>query len=235
MRVDGKTGSNMPQMPVGVAPAGKVTIHDVHIVDSSGSMSGGKYNSAIEGVNQDIMASKETARTTPGLTSTMSIIEFSGTGSAKYHMFMKPIEEVKNFSSRNIGGMTALNETVGEAIERILAHKRPEDKVLLKIFTDGDENGSRGKYTSKKTLSDLIEKVQQDDNFTVTFVGTKNDVARVSKDLKIDLSNTLVHDNTAASVKMSFEKTVGARSMYAASAMAGEDVSKNFYSKVLNS
>lgn len=220
--------------------AGALTVHNVHILDSSGSMSGGKYNNAIEGINADIIQSQTVAATTPGLTSTMTIVEFSGTGSAKEHMFMQPINTAGRFSSQNMEHQTALYETMGQTIEKLLSRKQKEDKVLLKIFTDGEENDSRGKYAPiggasrqklSPTLANLIKSVQDNDNFTVTFVGTANDTKAMIRNLNVDASNTLIHDNTPESVKMSFNKSLSATTQYFALASRGEDVSKGFYSK----
>lgn len=242
MRVENIGGT--PQKPImHAAHIGAVTIHNVHILDSSGSMSGVKYNNAIKGINADIAQSKSVATTTLGLTSTMTIVEFSNHNSARFEPFMKPIALTKNLTLRNMGGKTALYETIGLTIEKLLQNKQKEDKVLLKIFTDGEENNSLGKYASpdkgwgrNKTspiLSALIKKVQDEDNFTVTFVGTVHDTQTMIKNLNVDESNTLVHDNTAQGVKKSFETSAGATMLYMASASRGEDVSKNFYTKTL--
>ena len=49
----------------------------------------------------------------------------------------------------------------------------------------------------------------------------------------MSMSNTSVHDNTAASIKRSFAKTVSAREMYSKSVFSDEDVTMNFYSKTI--
>lgn len=236
MRVDQITGIINPTKTITTFTSPEsVTIHDVHVLDSSGSMDGGKYTSALEGINADIQASKEIAKSTKGLTSTMTIIEFDSR--SKTHHFMQSINDVGKFSSRNMGGMTALYDTIGEAIERLLSKKKPQDKVLMKIFTDGGENDSKGKYAPDRQggpspkLAELMSRVQKDNNFTITFVGTQNDTTKMVSLLNIDASNTLVHNNTPQSVKMSFDKTVLARTAYVAKSMAGEDVSRGFYTK----
>lgn len=244
MRVDQLTGGGTPKKeprpkPGIIMAAVMLTVHNVHILDSSGSMSGSKYNNAVEGVNADIKQAQTIAATTPGLTSTMSVIEFSN--GVKEHSFMQPVNMAKPIPAKCMNGGTALYQTIGETIEKILSKKKKGDKVLLKIFTDGEEAGSRGKYApiergytnnpTSPTLAALIKKVQEQDDFTVTFVGTKYDTERMIKNLNVDASNTLVHDNTAQGVKMSYQRGAGATAMYLSSAMAGEDVSKGFYSK----
>ena len=209
-------------------------VHDVHILDSSGSMAGGKYNNAIEGINADIMASQKQAEIFPEIKSTMTVVEFSGTKSMKYHMQMIPIEKAQLLTGKLMNGNTALYETIGATIEYLLLQKQPEDKVLMKIMTDGFENASRGKYSIRHDLANLIAKVQKEDNFTITFVGTKKDVANMINSLNIDESNTLVHENTAASIERSYKKTVNARTSFMYSMSKGEDVLTGFYSKKVN-
>lgn len=222
-------------------PNGPVTIHDVHILDSSSSMTtANRYRTALAGINNDIQASKETARHRPGLISTMTIVEFGGKDKIKFHNLLTPIESIGTFHSTNFNSMTALYDAIGTTIEKVLTAKAKDDKVLMKIFTDGGENDSQGFYKpigydkSSPKLSALMEKVQKEDNFTITFVGTQQDTATMIKMLHVDASNTLVHDNTEHSVKMSFANTTNSRSTFVAKAMAGEDVSKNYYSKTLN-
>lgn len=214
-----------------------LTVHDVHILDSSGSMMGGKYSAAIEGINADIIASKEASKANPNLTSTMTIVEFDNR--IKTHIFMQPIESVQPMKYKIMGNTTALFQAIGETIQTLIRNKNVEDKVLMKIFTDGGENSSTGIYSANigggcKALSDLIKEAEAKHNFTITFVGTKDDTRTMIDKLGVDVSNTLVHENTASSVKMSMDKTVASRSAYLMSAFAGEDVSKGFYSKTVN-
>lgn len=240
MRVDELKGGN-PQNPI-LSPKSvtELTIHDVHILDSSSSMRGSKYTSAVEGINGDIDVSNQQAKEHPEITNTITIVEFSGTGSRKVHAFMVPIDQAPKLNIKLIGNNTALYETIGWTIKQLLEKKKKEDKVLLKIFTDGAENSSQGEFKplsyagASPALANLIKKVQEEDNFIVTFVGTKHDTNNMIKKLNIDASNTLVHANTAESIRMSYEKTSKARGAFMMSALAGEDVSTGFYSKTLN-
>lgn len=230
MRIDNdipkKEESKKPGKVVQTSVASNVTVHDAHILDSSGSMSGGKYTEALRGIQNDIEASKQQRREFPDIKSTMTVVEFSNR--IVDHMFMTPIENVGNFSSRCMNDMTALHDAIGHTIEKIMKAKQPQDKVLLKIFTDGGENASR-KY-STSSIKELIKKAEAN-GFTVTFVGTDADTRQVIKNLAIDQSNTLVHNNTSKGVEMAFSATVQARTSYMKSVSKGEDVTRGFYGK----
>lgn len=213
-------------------------IHNVHILDSSYSMkTNNKYNNAIEGINSDINNIREESKKFSNIKSTISLVEFSSFDQIMFRNWLVPIEKDILITKNLIGRDTALYQTIGETIEKLLNNKEKEDKVLLKIFTDGQENGSKGKYASTgfgkycPTLANLIKKVEKEDNFTITFVGTPRDTTNIASSLSIDLSNTLSYDNTGAGVRRSFEKTIEATQSYYSGASAREDVSKGFYTK----
>ena len=146
---------------------------------------------------------------------------------------MKRVEDVPTFNSRNMNGMTALYQTIGTTIDTLLNNKQKEDKVVLKIFTDGEENASQGLYKNHSTLKELITKVEKEDNFTVTFVGTEGDIKNIVQNININITNTLSHDNTADSVEHAFTTTCLSTGSYRKAVSEGEDVSKGFYSKSL--
>lgn len=208
------------------------TIHHVHILDSSGSMAGGKYENAISGINLDIRSIKDTRKDFQELTETMTIVEFGGWRTTK-HITLKKVEDVDVFVSRNIGGGTPLYQTIGETIDYLLKEKKKEDKVVLKIFTDGGENSSIGEYRNYSILKNLISKVEKEDNFTITFVGTEGDVRTVNKLLGIDMSNMLVHDNTVIGTQTAFLNTVSSTHNYRKSVLKGKNVTTNFYTKTI--
>lgn len=212
----------------------RYVIHNVNILDASGSMAGGKYNNAIEGIRIELdELSKDTA-----VDYTVSLIEFHSSlpGNCYTHKFMAKIDELKNFKPKGTGGLTPLYQTIGETIDRLLKVVKEDDRVLIKIFTDGGENASHGKYASKKALFELIKKVQKDKGFTVTFVGTNIDVHTVITDLGIDRSNTLVHDNTERGIKMSFMASTSSTKKYSKSVAGGasaSELSRGFYTKTV--
>lgn len=266
MRQDGRSVT-------GITPSG-YTVHNVHILDASGSMQGAKYVNALAGINEEINSLKGD---TSGVNFTNTIVEFdSGNGlhqiplelQAKTslgadrgmyqqcrqttHYFMTPLAACSAITGRNTWGGTPLYQTVGEIIEKLLAAKQPDDKVVLKIFTDGDENSSTGKYariptnvyrrdegplqvTDCPALRTLIDAVQSNSNFTITFIGTERDTSHVVKHLGMFASNTLVHDNTARGIKMSYNKLSSATRGYSKAVASGaslEELKGNFFKRV---
>jgi Mg-chelatase subunit ChlD len=234
MRVNGvNKNENLTNVnvTVNVSNAPKSRIHNVFIIDASGSMSGHKYVNAIAGVNELL---KSIVNDTDTDNNAM-IVEFEG---SRIKTRLNLLESIPaKYEGMGTGGMTPLNQAIGETLETVYRTRKnnysENDKVLVNIFTDGDENSSRGRFADSSVLGKYIKQLENE-GFTITFVGTKNEVAYAINTLSMDASNTLVHDNTAADISRSFNATVMSRQMYSKSVSKGEDVKKSFYTKTLS-
>ena len=215
-----------------VSPNSKKVVHNVFLIDASGSMQGSRYNTAISGVSE-LLQSISTDQFTEN---TLTIVEFHDTY-VERRIFMDS-KIPTSYIGRGAHGGTPLNQAVGETCEGVRDERNAkfskEDKVLVNIFTDGEENNSHGKYANSSTLSSFLKELESD-GFTITFQGTKNEVNYAVNVLRMSASNTSVHDNSAASIKMSFANTVSARVKYSKSVSNDEVVTDNFYSKAVDS
>lgn len=226
LKTASKKTSRKKKATITAVTGDKPTIHNVYILDASSSMSGGKFNNAQKGINDEIDALKKD--TTVNYTQT--IVVFSYANNIRFVEYLTPIAYVLPLETR-ASGNTALYQATAETLTRLLSSlEGKNDKVLVKIFTDGEENDSRGEFRHPNTVASLIKKAEER-GFTITFVGTKQDVKLISKLLSIDASNTLVHDNTAMGVRDAFLESYGSTVSYAKSVKAGEDVSRGFYKK----
>lgn len=194
-----------------------VKLHKVVLLDCSGSMQGAKYDVAELGVKQDYEACK-------GEFADYLLVEFSIDKREQLHDFTKPLLFRPYFSG------TALYKTIHEVFNALLKNTPKEDKVLIQVFTDGqDEHSASYRDYAKRA----IEKCNSI-GWTVTFVGTKHDVAFVQANLSIDSTNTLVHDNTAKGVATSFEVYRGATETYSKNVSKGIDVTSGFFKNTTN-
>lgn len=212
----------------------KARIHNVFIIDASGSMSGAKYKNAINGMNEVLVdISKDT-----DTLNTVTIVEFEGSKIERRWDVVDSATMPSAYYPMGTGGMTPLNQAVGETLEYIRSERNSRfskaDKVLVNVFTDGEENASRGKYQNGNVLGEFIKTLEQE-GFTITFMGTQDEVEYATATLHLASSNTLVHTNTADSVKKSYITTLEARKMYSKSVSRGEDVRLAFYSKTVES
>lgn len=198
----------------------RLKVHIVNILDVSTSMTwGGKLDKALEGLNSEVSEFKNDA----GVDYLYTLVRFSS--SVMKDIDKKDINTVGIIKSGTIG-TTALYDAVGKTLTELLNSVSKGEKTVVKIFTDGEENCS--KYFTASKVSELVESCKAND-ITVTFVGTANDVNHVVRNLKIDASNTLSHDNTARGVADSFTVNMQATRSYVAKAKAGEDTITGFY------
>lgn len=196
-------------------PVKNVKMHKVVILDGSGSMQGEKYNNAELGVKQDYEACKNEFND-------YLLVEFSNYNTSVLYNFTTPLKFKPSY------GGTALYDTIVQVFTMLL--NTPEDeKVLVQIFTDGEDLHSMPQ--SKQKAKQLIEQFNAK-GWTVTFVGTKEDVEDIQMNLSIDSTNTLVHDNTAKGVKSSFETYTAATSLYTKAVKQGESVTRGFFKSI---
>lgn len=200
------------------------TVHNVHILDTSGSMNGGKIKAALEGINDEV----EEMKTITDVKFTQTVVKFSS-GSDYHEVYWKePLINVKPINCCAVGG-TALFDAIGRTLSKLKAENNGTDnKVLVKIFTDGEENSSVN--WRKKQVQDLIDRCQKE-GFTVTFVGTKKDVEYMVDNLSVDISNTYVHYDTAESINFMSQERSGATKTYARKVAEGKDVERGFFTK----
>lgn len=206
----------------------KQVIHNVHILDGSGSMQGGKYNNALEGINAEQLRLQEDDSTRY----TQTVVEFSSNYNNQTvmteHSFMRPIKTCQPVKGKGADGGTPLYETVGVMLEKILLGMEPGDKVLVKIFTDGEENSSKGKYKDGAKLKELVAECETK-GFTVAFVGTEKDVYNVVRNVGIPMSNTYMHMNTPESISMSYTAMADSTMLYSKRSASGQSVTKGFF------
>lgn len=196
------------------------TIHIVDIIDCSGSMRGDKINNAVKGINDGITKLREEE----GVNYTYTICDFSEWRDINFKYVQEPLSNISNikFNSR---GTTALYDAIGKSLTKL---KAVTDKVLVNIYTDGEENDS--KEFKFDNISALIEELKS--NFTVTFIGTDRDVKFMIKKMKLDETNTLKYDGSAKGLAETMTMNSVARSAYTSSVIKGEDVSTGFYKNI---
>lgn len=210
---------NAPVLPV----TEKKVVHNIAIIDSSGSMSGRKWLSAVEFANKEIAEYKNQDL----VDVVFSTVIFSNSTNINILQWRADVPRLVNLTFDYLGNNTALNDAIVKTLNKVLEDNR-EEQVLVKIFTDGQENGSRyaNERDVKKVISTCMEK-----GYTITFSGTAYDV-RVAQNLYgIDASNTFVHENTVASIDKYAAETVQTTNAYFKAVAKGENVTRGFYTK----
>lgn len=198
-------------------------VHDVVILDASGSMDGGKYRAAKAGVQQELEQCKE-------LGFSFSFIEFVQSDNIITHCLKSNPNKVSLRFNGATGYNTPLYKVIVDTIYSLINTKQDNDKFLIKILTDGQSNSGG---TTAKECYQAIKKAEGL-GFTVTFVAGKYDIEYIIRQIGIDESNTQTHDNTEQSITDAYVLTRSATVNYMKRLDEGEDVTLGFYSKILN-
>lgn len=203
-------------------------IHNVHILDCSLSMKYGKFDNAVLGINKEVELLGNSGEDVDYIQSLFTFSEPSDYNQEYYRSHISTVGVYQH--NRSLGRSTALYDAIGETLTKLLdsSDSGADERTVVKIFTDGEENRSRTKFRSPHVLSTLIDRAKEA-GIVVTFVGTDRDVARVVTKLGIDESNTLVHNNTPEAVLDSFLTTTRSTQVYAKAVVRGEDSLVGFY------
>lgn len=218
MRVD----FNSPVLPV----TEKKVVHNITILDSSGSMGGSKWASAVKFVNKELAEYQNQDL----VDVVFSTVIFSNSTNINILQWKTNTPRQVDVTFDYLGNNTALNDAIVQTLNKVLADNQ-EEQVLVKIFTDGQENGSRfaNERDVKKVISTCMEK-----GYTITFSGTEHDVKVAQNLYGIDASNTFVHENTAKSIDKYAAETVQTTNAYFKAVAKGENVTRGFYKTINN-
>ena len=206
-----------------VIPTKKV-IHNVVLLDSSGSMRGAKYNNSINGITTELAYINSDSETTIY----HYLYDFLDSDKVLVERYSK--KESFSFDFRQllpVGNSTPLYTSLFTLLTKLSSIPESE-KILVKVYTDGANNGSWDKQIQ---CAELIKSLSKK-NFTITFVATESDMKNIVRDLQLDDSNTLTVSNTGDGFKKAFSKSLIATMDYVTKVENNEEVSSGFYKSV---
>ena len=202
----------------------KKVIHNVVLLDSSRSMRGAKYNNSISGITAELESVKSNNETTIY----NYLYDFLDSSKVLVNRYSKQESPEFNWSKlQPIGNSTPLYTSLFTLLTK-LSDIPESEKVLVKVYTDGENNGS---WDKQIPCAELIKSLSKK-NFTITFVATENDMKNIVRDLQLDDSNTLTVSNTGDGFKKAFDKSLIATKDYVAKVENNEEVSSGFYKSV---
>ena len=176
----------------------------VVILDASGSMASLK-DDVIGGFNQLIEDQKKVEGDC-----FVTVVQFSSFGKQRTLLYCQPVQEIEPLTaaSYQIGGWTALYDTMGDVIDGVgtrLANKPESErpgKVIVAVITDGQENHSR-EYTSAQVCQKVTQ--QQDMyNWEFIFTGANQDAIFEANKLGIKSGMTATYKGTSRGVRKTF-------------------------------
>lgn len=190
----------------------KTQIYNLVILDKSGSMST-IANAAISGFNETVGGIRSAQeRYNETQEHFVSLLTFCNC--AKDYVYENvPVAEVKELTSREYQPCccTPLYDAMGFSLNRLLSQiKDKEDATaMVTVITDGLENASN-EY-SGSAIKALVEKLKNEEGWNFAYIGTNQDVEKVSRGLSIDNHITFVDDEHG--MREAWEKERKAKTM----------------------
>ncbi len=212
------------------------TIHNIIISDRSGSMSGSKYQASCTSIKNELeLLAKEKK-----VNFTQTLVEFDDQGGFSKeptlvkHFWLDKTNPI-SFAPAGARGGTPLYDSLGKVLSQIEACVKSEDRVLVKVFTDGqDTKRGEGEWDSR-SVAIYIKKLIDVNKWTITFNCTIQDKSYITA-IGIPESNILTHENTAQSIHEVSAMRSASTMMYASSVSKGisaDQLVNNFYTKTV--
>jgi uncharacterized protein YegL len=216
--------------------------YTVLVLDASGSM-GSMRDEAMDAFNEQLKDIRKATKD-EGIQSRVGFLKFAS-GVQTTDIWNKPIAKVKNLQKSDYqpGGMTAMLDGVGAAIDKLMELDDIEDEattVLINIISDGHENNSK-KYSFDKIAS-RIKELTANGRWTFTYSGANQDLSVLSERMSIPKGNMLNFVANSKGLKRSTNtRSMGMSNYFDSMSMArdsrasGETISanvSNFYSSV---
>lgn len=207
-------------------------ILNVFLLDDTGSMAS-KVPATVDGFNKVLEDTESVSRNT-FVKSTDVLALFGEQG----HLIVKDkVERLSgNFTDDGLWynpnrGRTALWWAVVEAInltESRLSTQPKGSKVILTIFTDGEDNASA---TAEHTLAKDLIKAKQEKGWVINFIGAgeKSFIEKMSGSVGIFASNTMNYSNTSTGTTEAFNRMSGSRIRYTTAVADGSDSNVGFF------
>ena len=161
----------------------KVRVHNLIIVDESGSMMS-IYYPALSGVNETLHTIRGAQKEHPDQEHFVTLVTFDTSHYNKiYHNTpAKEAIDITGEQYRPCGG-TPLYDAMGRAINELRTKVKKDDVVLVTVITDGYENASR-EY-NEKAIKSLVEEMRKS-GWVFTYIGANQDVETVADAMSIN-------------------------------------------------
>lgn len=181
----------------------KTRVHNLIIVDASGSMSD-IYAHALAGINNTIGTIRSVQEKERNIEQRLTLLSFANGGERlQYVCRNKSINDVKTVgeSDYQLRGCTALYDAIGISVTSLRKHVVNGDKALVTIITDGYENDSR--TWNETQVRQLINELRAC-GWVFTYIGANQDVEIEAK--KMGVTNSMKFEATIQGTVEMFER-----------------------------
>lgn len=164
----------------------KVTVHNLIILDESGSMYSIR-GQALAGLNDTIGTIRSAQQQFENQAHRLSMVTFStaqGKQDVRYICDDQPVDEVRNIDASSYvpEGGTPLYDAMGTALSRLETQCGKDDHVLVTVITDGMENASH--EFSGKAIKSIVGLLKEK-GWVFAYIGANQDAVEVASELNI--------------------------------------------------
>ena len=174
----------------------KTRIFNLIIIDESGSMQSIK-KATIDNVNETIQTIRSAQKKHEEQEHFVSLVTFND--DVKTVNDCVPVDEVKELTAETYQPdcCTALYDAMGISLNVLRKKVAEDDKVLVTVVTDGEENAS--KEYSGKAIKALVDELKAK-GWVFAYIGANQDVVAVASSLSI--TNTLSFETTCEGIAL---------------------------------
>jgi uncharacterized protein YegL len=160
----------------------KTRIHNLIILDESGSMESIK-RAAINGMNETVQSIRDAQKKHDDQEHIVSLVSFNSS-EIKGIYDCVPVAEVKELTDKEYvpDCCTPLYDAMGLSLNHLRAKVNDEDKVLVTIITDGEENSS-SEYNSA-AIKALVDSLKEK-GWVFAYIGANQDVLKVAQTISV--------------------------------------------------
>ena len=196
------------------------------VLDESGSMSTIEKE-IVEGFNEQIQSIKRGHKEGNTENTYISLVTFDSGIYEKW--FNKGIDDIESLDKDdyNPGSMTAMLDAVGYTLDKLkdkTNYDSDDNKYLVVVLSDGKENNSTD--YGFDDIAELVSDLQDNYNFTFTYMGANQDLSELSDKLNIKEGNITGFESTKEGTQVATCTMGVATASYFA---RGEAQADNFY------
>lgn len=160
----------------------KTRIHNLIILDESDSMESIK-RAAINGMNETVQSIRDAQKKHEDQEHIVSLVSFNSS-EIKGIYDCVPVAEVEELTDKEYvpNCCTPLYDAMGLSLNHLRAKVNDEDKVLVTIITDGEENSST-EYNSA-TIKALVDSLKEK-GWVFAYIGANQDVLKVAQTISV--------------------------------------------------
>lgn len=160
----------------------KTRIHNLIILDESGSMESIK-RAAINGMNETVQSIRDAQKKHEDQEHSVSLVSFNSS-EIKGIYDCVPVAEVEELTDKEYvpDCCTPLYDAMGLSLNHLRAKVNDEDKVLVTIITDGEENSST-EYNSA-AIKALVDSLKEK-GWVFAYIGANQDVLKVAQTISV--------------------------------------------------